>query len=138
MQSMKRPAIEPLAPSQKYNFSIHGAKIGKFIILSAPAIFILVLISKYCVDVPFWDEWDGIGSLVEKIAHGTLTLQDLFAQHNEHRIFFPRLIILPLVLLTHWDTNAVLYASWSLACLSSYSLYRLSRATFPRNSQQTF
>src|SRR5262249_2280698 len=92
----------------------------------------------YCVVVPFWDEWDGIGDLVEKMAHGTLSLEDLFAQHNEHRIFFPRLITLPIVIWTHWNTNVTLYVSWLLACLSSFSLYRVSRLTCTRRPQQQF
>ena len=70
------------------------------------AVFSLALllwaVSRYHVDVPFWDGW-GLVPLLEKHYAGTLTLRDLLAQHNEHRPFFPRLVMIGLARVTHWD-----------------------------------
>ena len=49
------------------------------------------------------------------MAAGTLCFADFFAQHNEHRILFPRLIFFGLGRLTHWNIRAELFVSWFLA-----------------------
>ena len=97
--------------------------------LAAPALTVLVLIFMYGVNVPFWDQWQGVPPLIEKMKNGTLGLSDFFAQHNEHRIFFPRLVMFGLALLTHWNIKVELFTSWVLACICAYNLWRLSRVT---------
>ncbi len=40
---------------------------------------------------PFWDQWDGeAAGLYQPYLAGHLRWLDLFAPHNEHRIFFTR------------------------------------------------
>jgi hypothetical protein len=68
-------------------------------------------VAAYGVNVPVQDQWDGTVSLLLKNASGDLGLQDLFAQHNEHRIFFPRLVMLALGRATHYDTVAEMYVT---------------------------
>jgi hypothetical protein len=106
--------------------------------LALPALTILVLITIYSVNVPFWDEWDEVPRLLEKMHAGTLGLTDFFAQHNEHRIVFPRLIMFGLALLTHWNIKAELVTSWLLACGCAYNLWRLSQLTGFRGSNASF
>jgi len=53
-----------------------------------------------------------------------LFLNDLFAQHNEHRPFFPRAIILLLSLLVEYNSIALVYVSYVLLALVSYLLWR--------------
>lgn len=43
--------------------------------------------------VPFMDQWGG-AVLYEALTSGEVSFSDLFAQHNEHRILFPRLVFL--------------------------------------------
>lgn len=62
----------------------------------------------YGVNVVFWDEWAMV-PLFEKFFAGTLNFSDLFAQHNEHRIFFPRMVMLLLGVLTQYNTKVELY-----------------------------
>ena len=53
----------------------------------------LVLISYLGSDVPFWDQWDAEAySLLLPWINDELTLSALFAPHNEHRIFFTRVL----------------------------------------------
>jgi len=93
-----------------------------------PGGLLLILILKYGVDIPYWDEWQYV-SFFEKFSQGTLTLSDLFAQQNEYRQFFPNLIFVGLGWLTKWNKTYELLVSFALACLVSFNIYRLGRLT---------
>ncbi len=60
------------------------------------------------VDVPHYDTWSMV-PFFEKLSSGTLTVEDLFTQHNEHRIFFPRIAMLLLGTVTAFDNVAIMY-----------------------------
>ncbi len=93
-------------------------------LLSAFALFLLVvgarwwLIGRYGVDVPWLDQWDAEAQGLYQPWHaGTLTIHDWFAPHNEHRIFFTRVLAMGLLWFNRqWDprlqmtVNAGLYA----------------------------
>ncbi len=93
--------------------------------LFAFALFLIVvgarlwLIGAHGSDLPFWDQWDAEGAnLYLPYFQGSLTLRDLFAAHNEHRVLFSRLLALGLLLVNgQWDarlqmvTNALLYST---------------------------
>ncbi len=49
-----------------------------------PLGFVIYYAAKYMVDVPFWDQWKLV-PLLEKSYEGTLSLKDLWSQHNLHR-----------------------------------------------------
>ena len=53
-------------------------------------------VSTNWVPLPFWDEWHTPGSQFESWFRGTLTLKEMFSQHNESRNFFPGFSISPL------------------------------------------
>jgi len=53
--------------------------------------------------------------LLDKTYHGELTLHDLWEQHNEHRILFPRIIMLLLARLTRWNIHYELAVNILLA-----------------------
>jgi hypothetical protein len=80
----------------------------------APFLVVVVLLLRYAVDVPYLDQWDQV-PLVDKAYTGRLSLADLWAPHNEHRIFFPQLIMLGLARLTHWNINYELGVNLMLA-----------------------
>jgi hypothetical protein len=66
----------------------------------------LWLISRYASSIAIQDQWDGEGfNLLKPWADGTLKFADLFAPHNEHRIFFSRLLTLALTYFNRqWDS----------------------------------
>lgn len=74
------------------------------ILTMVPLFFLIFMVGHFSVDIPFLDQWDFLPLLV-KTRQGKLTIYDLWAQHNEHRIFFPRLIMIPLALATGWNTR---------------------------------
>jgi hypothetical protein len=48
-------------------------------------------VALYATELPFWDQWDAdIRTLYKPLVDGNLGFLDLFAAHNEHRIFFTR------------------------------------------------
>ncbi len=55
---------------------------------------------------------------------GQLTLSDLFAQHNEARLFFPRLMVIALAELTKYNVVADMFFSWVLLCLTALIIFR--------------
>ena len=90
--------------------SRHGAKILALV----PLAFLIWMVVQYAVAVPFWDQWELV-PLLEKTYHGELTFHDLWAQHNEHRIFFPKIIMLVLARLTGWNIHFELAVNIVLA-----------------------
>ena len=60
----------------------------------------------------FWgDDWCVRPSLLAHYADGTLSVAELWQQHNEHRIFFPKLVMLGLGVLTRGNVLADMYFS---------------------------
>ena len=51
------------------------------------------------------DQWELV-PVVDKAFQGTLSFADLWAQHNEHRPFFPRIVMVSLAWATGWNTLA--------------------------------
>ncbi len=112
-----------------------GRPVLAFLVLALPALWVGWLIYRYGVDTPWLDEWDSTRLLLEKMQAGTLGLADFFAFHNEHRIFFPRLLTFGLAKLTHWNVRVELLMIWILACVCSLNLWRVAQVSGWRNSR---
>ncbi len=63
---------------------------------------------RYAVAIPILDQW-ALVPLLDKMYRHRLAFADLWAQHNEHRLVFPRLIMLACARLSGWDLR------WELA-----------------------
>lgn len=92
-------------------------KIGLVILLIVPIIFPLIYISTYAVNVPYWDQYEVI-PLFDKLYSGNLSVVDLVAQHNEHRIALPHLLMLGLGTVTHYNVIAEEYLAWFFILLT--------------------
>jgi hypothetical protein len=87
----------------------------KIILLSLiPPVMVGIYIFLVGLDVPFLDQW-AVAALLQKIQQETASLADLFAQHNEHRPFFPRLLWIALAAVTHYNINAQLWLNLLIA-----------------------
>jgi hypothetical protein len=120
---------------ERYNLKGHSlprwTKTGLAILLSlSPALLVARLISRYGVDIPYADEWLWTPFLVKAHEH-SLTVADFFAQHNEHRYFFPKLLLLILAPLTSGNTKGAMFFSLGLAALTSAALWYLLKRTVP-------
>ncbi|WP_413163672.1 hypothetical protein ACL6C3_29785 [Capilliphycus salinus ALCB114379] len=100
-----------------------------------PILGICGFVAYFSVNVPIYDQWV-LPYWFEKFSTGTLTLKNLFAQHNSHRIFFPKLIFIALSFASNWNIHLELYCNIFLAILTFLSLYSLSQNT-AQNSTQT-
>jgi hypothetical protein len=113
-------------------------RLSRLLLIAAPPLLIGLLIFRDGVDVPFWDEWDGTAPLFEKMAAGTLGFTDFFAQHNEHRILFPRLIFFGLGRLTHWNIRAELFVIWFLALVCLFNIWQMTWHSGWKDSSRSF
>ena len=78
--------------------------------IALPAVIALLFVRAYAVNVPYWDEWESVPDILAA-SSGRLTVADLWRQHNEHRIFFPRVVMLGLYSVGRMDSRLVMYAS---------------------------
>ena len=82
------------------------------------AILVLIAVySGYTLDFPYADQWDFV-PILEKARTGDLTGWDFWAQHNEHRLVFPRLLMLALATPSNWSVRWELAANFVLAFLT--------------------
>ena len=104
------------------------------ILLMLALIPLLVLasnVAKYHVDVPFWDQWNFVPLLGKSYEEG-ITFRDLWDQHNEHRLLFPRLIMLGLAHASRyniaWELVVILLLASATLALLGRQLIKTSRA----------
>jgi hypothetical protein len=115
-------------PPQPIAYRFNRAWFALLILSTIPAIVILVLILRYGVNMPYFDQWDCEGKLFKKFWEHQLTWGDFWEQHNEHRMFFPKMIYLALAYATHWNVIAELIVTWLCVCIVSFSVYRMYRS----------
>ncbi len=84
---------------------------------TASILFLLGMFLFYSIDYPYYDQWDFVPFLEKAYAH-QLSWGDFWAQHNEHRLVFPRLLMLVLARLSHWNIYLELGANVVLAGLT--------------------
>jgi hypothetical protein len=89
--------------------------------IAVPIAAYLWYVSRYSVNVIFWDEWD-IVPLIDHLRTGTLTLQQLWTLHNVHRMLVPNLIFLLVAQLTAYDNRVLMYLSAGLVIISYIAL----------------
>ncbi len=93
--------------------------------LLAVAAIRFVIVIAYATDVPYWDQWDAeIDSLYRRFMEGTLSFFDLIAPHNEHRIFFTRVVGLALFAANEYQFDNIVASS------ANTVLYTLSLSLF--------
>src|SRR5438128_1219761 len=100
-----------------------GVRYVLLLALVLPALLPFNFVYRFGVNLPYWDQWELV-PLLAKLHDGQLTLADLTAQHNEHRIFFPRLIMLGLATLTRYNTVAEMYFNAGLLVVLGAVLFR--------------
>lgn len=94
-----------------------------------PIILDIIYIKFYGVNVPFWDEW-GFVPIIDKFYNNKASLFDLFAQNNEHREFFARIIMLISMYFTHYNVVTEMYISCAIASFTLFILFILYKQGF--------
>lgn len=108
---------------------------GLFLLALLPGLYLLHLVRTYGVNVPYADEFTLAPLLVEAHNH-TLTLADLFAQHNQHRLFFPRLVFIAFARFAQGNLRDEMVFSVVLAGLTAINLWIVQRRTIPVSRAQ--
>ena len=109
-------------------------RVALFLAILAPPMGIACLILSYSVNVPYLDDWVNSVLIYHKTLGGTLTLRDLFAPINGHRLPIPRLLTLAADVITGGDRRATMWLSFAVVCATSVNLMALVRRTFPRRA----
>ena len=99
------------------------------IVAILPALVMWHWVSTNWVPLPFWDEWHTPGSQFESFYRGTLTLTEMFSQHNESRNFFPRLLYFTLEQFGGWDVRKEIRVVFFGVCALCLLLLHLLRRT---------
>jgi hypothetical protein len=98
-----------------------------------PALIAFGAVYLFSVDMLFYDDFL-LAPAIARLYHGQLTFGELISRYNEHRIFFPRLIIFALGYLTRFDPRYVCLVSVAILAATSFVLYRLCRSTLGESS----
>jgi hypothetical protein len=93
-----------------------------------PFFFVLFFVYKFGITIPYLDQWELV-PLLEKMHNNTLTLADLWSQHNEHRIIFPQILMLILARFSNWNIFLELCANIALAAFTLLFLLSILRST---------
>jgi hypothetical protein len=100
-----------------------------FFVTILPAIFLGYLVLENSVNIPYMDDWDTPGLILTTSQGQLLPVADWFAQHNESRPLFPRLIFTILAYLTGWDLRYQMLLSFLVACLIAFNIFYISHKT---------
>jgi len=112
-------------------FSVNRRNALFFVLVLIPPFSIAYFVLHYGLTVPFWDQWELV-PLLYKMHSSELSFFDIWAQHNEHRIFFPKLVMLTLAYMTDWKIIYELFANLIIAALTLFVLWLLMRRTFDK------
>ncbi len=93
-----------------------------------PALFLLGLIIFNSVNVPYWDQWELV-PVIQHVHSGHIYFHDFWAQQNEHRIFFPRIIMIISAFITGWNVRVESLISLVIASCSFIIIMKTLRIT---------
>ena len=100
-----------------------------YAISTIPFLIIFFMILTYGVNIPFFDDWAFV-DMIDKYLTGTLTFQDLWAQHNEHRPVTMKVVTLASASLTNWNLVSMMMFSAFVAFLTFVLVTFQIRKTF--------
>ncbi|HET6658411.1 MAG TPA: hypothetical protein VFH16_00690 [Rubrobacter sp.] len=102
---MSRVASEALRRTGTFRLIL---AVVSWLFVLIPAALPYLYVRAFGVNVVFADAWDMV-LVFRKFSSGRLTFADFYAQHNEHRMFFPKGAELLLGLLTRYNNVAEMY-----------------------------
>lgn len=89
-----------------------GASALISILVWLPVLLGFWYVSAFSVDIPYMDDWGFVPSAV-KLFSGTLSWQDINAQHNDSKILVLQLVRLTLAKLTNYNLRAEIFTSYT-------------------------
>lgn len=101
----------------------------RWLAAAVPLVLLVICQIRYSVDVVFADEWSYV-PFIQKVFEGNVLFKDFLAAHNEHRTFFPQLILAALIRLSRWNMAWELAFNLGVAILIVAVLSRAVTRTF--------
>jgi len=102
-----------------------------------PPLWILFVLFRLSVNVPFEDDWDSV-SVATSWRSGVYTSDEFWQQQSEHRTVFLRVMIWLVSRLTDFNVVAEMMAGFVFALITLVVFHRLFRAAFePQTSQRS-
>lgn len=99
------------------------------LLVLSPAILEAIYIKIFGVNVLFWDQCKFV-PYIEKLYTNNISFFDLFQQDNEHRPFFPRIIMLVLAYVSNYNNIYEMYFSWILALFILLLVFLMYKNSF--------
>lgn len=93
-------------------------------VVLAPVVLVAILVSRYYIPIPFHDEW----ALAPLISGDSVSVRALFAHHNEHLCFVPKLVLVLIARSTGWSLRIEPWLNIVFALTSVVALLILARA----------
>lgn len=90
------------------------------------AIIGLLFVKRFAVNMPLADDWVFI-DLICRMKNGSLTIIDLFKQHNEHRLILSNLIFIVNNFIKPWNLINIMYLNIVIVLLSSFVVLAIAR-----------
>lgn len=110
-------------------------KLGRKFNITASSIIILLLLLPvflgflfvfiFGLNILWLDAWSFVPLLQDLYGSGNIALGELFSEYHQHRIFFPRVIMLALASLTGYNSTAEMYFSIFLIFISALLIFYL-------------
>jgi len=101
-------------------------------IYALPILILFIFIKNFSVNVPVGDDW-ALLPFFDILKSGNSSFELFFSQHNEHRIFFPRIIFAILAFASKWNIEVEIWFSFALSVVSFILIYRISRIYFDKH-----
>src|SRR4030042_75966 len=109
-----------------------------FLLICFPPALILFFIKNYSVNIPYMDQWDGFLNILVAFKEDSLDFSYLWAQHNEHRPLFPKIIMLLLASASHWNAIWEQYISFFIQIGTLLLIFDISRRSLPIQNRAIF
>ncbi len=117
--------------------SLSKIQISLIVLCLIPVLLIIISTLHFSEHVPFWDQWELV-EIFRNSSKGTLGWHDFWAQHNEHRILFPRLIMFSLAFFTNWDPYYETIVNLVLGISTTALFAMVMKKTLPKDSRLLF
>ena len=120
--------VERSAAGERGSQTADPSRAAPWLLALLPCAVLVATAARLAVDVPYWDAFE-FTPLLGRFLDGNWRLWELAAQHNEHRMVFPRLIWMLLARATAWDTRYEVAVALAVAlALALATVLLLARA----------
>jgi hypothetical protein len=119
----KKKKESPVAPDAEEQSATRGHALLLCVLCLAPPLLVLAKLGATALVFPYWDEWR-FAEILQKFHAGQAGFADFWSQHNEHRILFPRLVMLALAQLSGWNVAWEIGASLVFALVIYFAALR--------------